>query len=171
MDKNRSTHDIKALFAEKRPESWDMIPDLDLYMDQVIEYMKRQHPGLDVNEKLTSSMVNNYAKQGLMPRANGKKYGREHIAWLTAICLLKQIVSVSDTKVLLQEHMKYEETEDFYEKYIDILDRELKSMDNLLSKQDRHQKAELALELAVSSYARKLACQCLIDSLKEEDDC
>ena len=170
MEKENNNTDIKSLFTKKRPEHWNMIPDLDLYMDQIIEYMKRQHPGFDVNEKLTSSMVNNYTKQGLMPRSNGKKYGREHIAWLTAICLIKQIVSVNDTKVLLDEHMKYEKTEDFYEKYIEILDREFKNMDNLLSTQDKEKKAELALELAVASYARKLACQCLINSLKEEDN-
>ena len=105
MEKENNNTDIKSLFTKKRPEHWNMIPDLDLYMDQIIEYMKRQHPGFDVNEKLTSSMVNNYTKQGLMPRSNGKKYGREHIAWLTAICLIKQIVSVNDTKVLLDEHM------------------------------------------------------------------
>lgn len=161
----------QKIFAEKRPDSWDMIPDIELYMDQVLSYMKRQHLGFDLNENLTSSMVNNYAKQGLMPRAKGKKYTREHIAYLTAICLLKQIVSVSDTKVLLDTQLENENIDEFYEKYINILDRELINMDNLIhTDAETCDVAELALKLAVSSYAQKLACQCLIDSLKEEEN-
>ncbi len=159
----------KLLFAEERPEKWDLIPDIELYMDQVISYMQRQHLGFDVNESLTSSMVNNYAKQEVMPRANGKKYTREHIAYLTAICLLKQILSVSDTKVLLDEELKDEEISSFYEKYTDILDQNLIIIDNLIDADlDKGKRAELALKLAISSYTQKLACQCLVDSLKDD---
>ena len=71
-----------------RPENWDKIPDIDLYMDQIIGYMKRQHIGLefDGDESLTPAMINNYMKSDLLPRAHGKKYDREHIGYLTAIC-------------------------------------------------------------------------------------
>lgn len=160
--------DYKKLFAEKRPENWDLIPDIELYMDQVIGYMQRQHLGFDINENLTSSMVNNYAKQEIMPRAKGKKYTREHIAYLTAICLLKHILSVSDTKVLLDEELKDEKISSFYEKYTDILDQNLTIIDNLIDTNlDKKDRAELALKLAISSYTQKLACQCLVDSLKD----
>ena len=46
------------------------------------------------NDGLT--MVNNYTKSGLVPRADGKKYGREHLAYLTAICILKRVMSAKD---------------------------------------------------------------------------
>ena len=54
-----------------RPENWDKIPDIDLYMDQIIGYMKRQHIGLefDGDESLTPAMINNYMKSDLLPRA------------------------------------------------------------------------------------------------------
>ncbi len=158
------------MFKENRPEPWNNIPDIDLYMDQILSYMTRQHLGLEVNENLTSSMVNNYTKQGLMPRAKGKRYNREHIAYLTAICLLKQVVSVSDTKTLLDYQIKDSEIRRFYEKYTQILDEELINVDNLIrTTTSKKSIADLALKLAISSYAHKLACECLIDSLKEEE--
>ena len=70
---NEKLEQYKVMFKEKRPEPWDAIPDIDLYMDQVLNYMQRQHLGLKIDEKLTSSMVNNYTKQGVMPKAKGKK--------------------------------------------------------------------------------------------------
>lgn len=65
--------DIKKILSEERPANWEEIPDIDLYMDQIVGYMKRQHIGLKVNENLTGAMVNNYVKQKVMPKANGKK--------------------------------------------------------------------------------------------------
>lgn len=167
----KTLKEYKEMFSEKRPQEWDAIPDIELYMDQVISYMQRQHLGLEINENLTSSMVNNYAKQNLMPRANGKKYDRTHIAWLTAICLLKQVVSVSDVKTLLDCQIQDEEISIFYEKYMNILDDELNKIDNLIDvKSDKNEVANLALSLAISSYVQKLACECLIDTLLEEED-
>ena len=50
---------IKKMLEEKRPNNWEDIPDIDLYMDQVLSYMTRQHVGLELDENLTSAMVNN----------------------------------------------------------------------------------------------------------------
>ena len=59
--------DIKKLFGEERPSNWGDIPDIDLYMDQIVGYMERQHIGFRVSENLTGAMVNNYVKQNIMP--------------------------------------------------------------------------------------------------------
>ena len=168
---NEKLEQYKVMFKEKRPEPWDAIPDIDLYMDQVLNYMQRQHLGLKIDEKLTSSMVNNYTKQGVMPKAKGKKYNREHIAYLTAICLLKQVVSVSDSKTILDNQIADGEISSFYEKYTKLLDEELINVDNLMGTCDNDEEIiDLALKLAISSYTQKLACQCLINSLEKEEE-
>ncbi len=162
---------VKELFAKKRPEKWDSIPDIELYMDQVLSYMKRQHLGFELDETLSSSMVNNYVKQELMPRANGKKYNRNHIAYLTAICLFKQVVSVSDTKILLDKQLETDSISNFYEKYMKILDENLINLDNLLSESSSESEIiDLSLRLAISSYTQKLACASLIETLKEVEN-
>lgn len=75
---------------------WDTLPELDLYMDQVIVFMER-HLALfgDGRDKLlTPSMVNNYVKLGLIPPPVKKKYNREHLSRLTAICILKSLLPI-----------------------------------------------------------------------------
>ena len=62
-----------------RPADWETLPDFPLYMDQVLSYMERQTIRLDESDALTASMVNNYTKNALVPRAEGKKYNREEL--------------------------------------------------------------------------------------------
>ena len=114
------TKELKRLFSEKRPSDWEQIPDIDLYMDQVTSYMQRQHIGFEVNENLTPAMINNYVKQKVMPKANGKKYDRDHIAYLTAIVLLKQVISVGDVKTLLGFQLEDEDIRIVRTKRFDI---------------------------------------------------
>ena len=71
---------------------WELLPDIGLYMDQVITLMDRTFsPALPKGE-MTKSMVNNYVKVGMIPRPVGKKYDREHLAMLLMICVFKQDV-------------------------------------------------------------------------------
>ncbi len=165
---------IKYILEEKRPAKWEEIPDIDLYMDQILSYMIRQHAGLEIDESLTSAMVNNYIKKDLLPRTKGKKYSREHIAYLTAICLLKQVLSVADTGKLLKnqvEERSEEEIHSFYNKYIEIMDEEFKNVSEHFSiSQDKQVLSDAALRLAISSYAQKLACQQILKALEEAEE-
>ena len=81
--------DLQERLRTQRPVEWEQLPDFALYMDQVLSYMDRQFIRFDEDDTLTAAMVNNYTKSGLVPRAEGKKYSREHLAYLTAICILK----------------------------------------------------------------------------------
>ncbi len=80
---------------------WEMLPDIGLYMDQVITLMDRTFsPALPKGE-MTKSMVNNYVKVGMIPRPVGKKYDREHLAMLLMICVFKQALSMESISRLL----------------------------------------------------------------------
>ena len=72
------------------------IPNIDLYMDQVMVLMERYLALFsDGKDKLiTPSMINNYVKLGLIPPPVKKKYSREHLARLMTICMLKQIMPI-----------------------------------------------------------------------------
>ena len=78
--------DLKERMEHERPAQWHELPDIALYMDQIIAYMPRQLIRFDDREALTSAMVNNYIKDGLVPRAAGKRYGPIHLGYLTAVC-------------------------------------------------------------------------------------
>ena len=96
---------IKALLAEDRPVEWEALPDIDLYMDQVVSYLPRQSVGGKA-PAMTPAMINNYVKDGLLPRACGKRYHKEHLIYLTAIGLLKNVLTVKDMKLLLDRRFR-----------------------------------------------------------------
>lgn len=93
--------------AEYEPTPWALIPDLGLYMDQVVTYIERQlEPlyGAAAKGLLTPSMINNYVKSGLVHRPLGKKYYREHLAILMMIVMLKPVASMDDILKLTTPH-------------------------------------------------------------------
>ena len=80
--------------------AWEMIPDLGLYMDQILTYTERILPEFGT---LTASMVNNYVKSGLVDRPVGKKYNRAAIAQLLMICALKATITQDQINDLLHK--------------------------------------------------------------------
>lgn len=80
---------------------WHELPEIDLYMDQVITLVERYLSPIILKEKhtlLTSSMVNNYVKLELIPSPKKKRYTQKHLAFLIAITLLKQVLTISEIK-------------------------------------------------------------------------
>lgn len=79
-----------------QPPTWDALPDLGLYMDQVITFLERQlsplYPAGMKDKIITPAMINNYVKMHVIPRPVGKKYGRGHLAALLMLCTLKQVL-------------------------------------------------------------------------------
>lgn len=73
---------------------WETLPDIGLYMDQVITLMERAFAPFLPGAEITKSMVNNYVKVGLIKRPVGKRYDREHLALLIMIGVLKQALSL-----------------------------------------------------------------------------
>ena len=163
--------ELKERLLRERPAVWDSLPDIALYMDQLVSYMPRQLIRYEETENLTSAMVNNYIKDGLLPRADGKRYGQTHLAYLTAICALKQVLSVKEMKTLIQNGAEGREPERLYAHFCGELDTALKEtageLDENLEKEDL---ARLALGLALRSYADKLACQRILSLLQTEEE-
>ena len=77
-------------------QPWERMPEIYLYMDQVLSYMDKQLALFEQGGEsmLTSSMVNNYVKQRLLPAPVKKLYGSEQIARLLVICVFKQFLSM-----------------------------------------------------------------------------
>ena len=84
---------------------WEELPDMDLYMDQVVtllnEYLKPFH-AKDQEKMVTSTMINNYVKHGIVSPPVKKKYSREHILLLIFIYYYKGILSISDIQTVLK---------------------------------------------------------------------
>ena len=85
-----------------RLPEWETLPDIGLYMDQVVTLMERAFGGALPKGEITKSMVNNYVKVELIPRPIGKKYDREHLAMLLMIGVLKQALSMESIAQVLR---------------------------------------------------------------------
>ena len=163
--------ELKERLNSERPSSWDAMPDIALYMDQLVSYMPRQLIHYEESDHLTSAMVNNYIKDGLLPRADGKRYGQTHLAHLTAICALKQVLSVKEMKALIQTGTQGKDPQQLYTFFCDELDGAMKETAQLLDEETEEDGlARLAFRLALRSYADKLACQRIVALLQAEEE-
>lgn len=160
--------DLKSRMEQERPAAWENLPDIALYMDQLISYMPRQLIHFDENEALTSAMVNNYIKDGLVPRADGKRYGPIHLGYLTAVSALKKVLSVRDIGILLSAGQSTgKPPQELYDYFCRTLDRALSDTAGAIDGDaQREDLPRIALDLALRSYACQLACARILDILQ-----
>ena len=151
--------ELRERLRTQRPVPWEQLPDFALYMDQVLSYMERQAIRFDGEDGLTAAMVNNYTKSGLVPRAEGKKYNREHLAYLTVVCILKQVMSTKDLGLLIREELGDRSVQEGYGAFCESLDRALAiTADAMEDEADGNgELADAAIRFALLSYAAGVA--------------
>jgi DNA-binding transcriptional MerR regulator len=166
-------------------------PNIDLYMDQVTTFMNehlqnaKRHPD---DKILTKTMINNYAKDKVLPAPIKKKYSREHLLTMAFIYYFKNLLSISDIQKLLTPlSEKYFHSEDgldvadIYNEIYNIGGTQLASLKkDILEKyelcansfveitdEDRDflQQFALICELSFDVYYKKLLVEKMIDSL------
>ncbi len=113
------------------PLSASELPNIDLYMDQVTTFMdehlknSKRYPE---DKILTKTMINNYAKNRLLPPPEKKKYSKDHMLLLLFIYYFKNILSINDIQKLLtpmtEQYFKNENGTDMTWLYSHIMDRE-----------------------------------------------
>lgn len=83
--------------------SYDRLPTVALYMEQVVSYVNSVLDSLSTSDKqmLTSFMVNNYVKAKIIKEPDRKKYNVDHLGYLLAISLLKNVLSMGDISLLI----------------------------------------------------------------------
>ena len=98
---------------EKQLQNYHMpryreLPDIELYMDQVIVYVNKYLNIFSKKEEnvITPSMINNYVKHGILPPPVGKKYGRTHLAYICAVFFLKQVLKMDEIKAIIQNQIE-----------------------------------------------------------------
>lgn len=161
---------LQEKLAQERPMAWEELPDIALYMDQVISYMPRQMLRFDEDDQITSAMVNNYIKDGVVPRADGKRYGRAHIGFLTAVCMMKRVLSVREIGTLFRAVPEGSDPQQLYGYFTSELDTALNKTAQSMETAEDISPARLALALALRSYADQLACRQILATLCQDDE-
>ena len=172
------------------------IPEIDLYMDQVTTFMEshlsssRRHEG---DKILTKTMINNYAKNRLLPSPEKKKYSKEHLLVLIFIYYFKNILSINDIQTLLgpltDKYFKSEGNMDLTSIYTEVFSME-KGQIEALQKEllERYEIAQETFEdapeedkdflklfsficlLSFDVYVKKMLIEQMIDDLRASTD-
>ncbi len=174
----------------------ETIPNIDLYMDQVTTFMDKhlsdtkRYPD---DKVLTKTMINNYAKNNLLPAPSKKKYTKEHILLLIFIYYFKNLLSFNDIEQLFRpitdKHFNPADGMPLEEVYKEIFSQEEADLERIKSDilekyqhscktyEDREIEGEdleyLRLfswicELSFDVYVKKQVIEQLIDDLREE---
>jgi len=172
----------------------DEIPNIDLYMDQVIQLFENKFADSKRNEEekiLTKTMINNYAKGKLIFPIKNKKYSKEHLILMSLIYQLKGALSINDIQTTLDGINKRLVKEDieidsFYNSYLSLaqknvadfnedINERIKDVNEEVSKMEDRNAAYLEQVLMISSLVhmsnlyRKVA-EKLVDEIVVEKE-
>ena len=140
------------------------IPGIDLYMDQVTTFMDSHlntSKWLGEDKILTKTMINNYAKNNLLPSPVRKKYTQDHILLLVFIYYFKNLLNFNDIETILSyitEHHFGEAPLPLSQVYTEVFTMEHSQMDKL--KDDVKAKFETA-EKTFCFYVMSLPSMCI----------
>lgn len=177
----------------------DEIPNIDLYMDQLTTFMDERlkkttrHPETD--KILTKTMINNYAKNDLLPPPIKKKYSKDHLILLIVIYYLKNILSISDIQTLIEPlkrryygaedkldlsriyetlyQLQEESLEPVKEDITKRYERAMKTFDDPDINEEEQKKMRLFSFITLLSYdvyVKKLLIEKILDNMTENED-
>lgn len=149
---------------------WEELPDIELYMDQVITFIEKHLSTLTSSKDkkiITSSMINNYVKLGLIPKPIKKRYNKTHLAYLFAISILKHVFTIQEVKdgILFQAKLNGEKMA--YNSFCEEQENSIRMLAKQIETQDEKQEnkinidiiinhSNLALKMATLSFASKI---------------
>ncbi len=107
--------------GQYRLPAWSEIPNIGLYMDQVIALLSDYLDFLSADQPLTAATINNYVRLRVMPAPLKRRYHRVHIAYLLVIFTLKHSCSISGVRRLIPYDLEEDDLIVFYEAYRDKL--------------------------------------------------
>lgn len=110
MDETR----LHAALEEFTLPAWREIPDVGLYLDQVVKYINGFLSGFP-EMQITGSMVSNYVKHKIITSPTRKTYSREQLANLIFITMAKTVLSMEHIRICLQSEAIYAHADKAYD--------------------------------------------------------
>ncbi len=157
---------------------WHELPELDLYMDQIIsiidKYLSIFRPEDPEDKLMTPAMINNYVKQRLVSPPAGKKYDRPKVAFFLVTALLKRVMSFSELAELKGMELEAYSPEEVYNLFCSELESAIHYVFgggvNPISPvpQGEHIKEHSAVRAAAVAFANKFYLQQLLRQSPDE---
>ncbi len=155
---------------------WEELPELELYMDQVIAFTEKhlQFFSADGTKVITPSIINNYVKLGIIPAPVRKRYSRTHLAYLIMVCTLKQILPIPTVQALISRKVQRFSVDTVYNNFCDQQESVFKkalgeaSMRFMDGGEYDFVLEDISLSMAISANAEKAVAEKIILEMKSE---
>ena len=169
----------KCDFKTWQISPFEELPNIELYMDQLLFILERELKDHLPAAVLSSAMINNYIKEGHLPRTKKKRYEREQVALLILLAQLKTVLTVTEAGRLLEDLSRGADDEAFaatsiaagYETFREILEDEARAAsERLQERAGNESQAELALHFAIQSLVTKRVAELLLAENSVDDE-
>lgn len=162
---------LKEILNNRKIPVWSELPEIDLYMDQIIMLMEKYLGTTHKDKLITPSMINNYVKLGIIPPPDKKKYSKTHIAYLIIICSLKQVMPIPDIKILIEERLKKYSIEELLNEYSKLFSNTINKVVDLSNVYEKETDTDSAMYLAVCASICRYSSQLFLnDTSVQEND-
>ena len=173
--------DFSSTLGSYKTEGWINFPSIDLYMDQVVTYLERLlnifSDTDDTSKVITSSMVNNYVKEGYLKRPLNKKYDKVHLVTLYIMSMLKPILPIPLIAKSLSNFENEQKYQIFFEELTKLQDQAFNNVSTKLSAaldqidgNDYETALRLfALQLTSEANAHRIAAEKILFALNKND--
>ncbi len=152
---------------------WEELPDVELYVDQMVSYIEKHLAVLDVEEEghfITASMINNYVKMKLIPAPVKKRYGVRQLARLMVVCALKRDFSIAELSYMMEFELAQFENRVLYNMYCDEMERTIRHVflgETIAPAGPSSQEA--IMRAVMTAFANKLYAHCIIRDNKARE--
>lgn len=146
---------------------WDELPDIELYVDQVVKVVNEPLNGLGLPQ-VTRSMINNYVKHGMVIAPVKKRYGRHQIATIMVISLLKNLFPLSAIQDGIAQLTMNSYPKEVYDYFVDLLNAKFAGKD--LPANDRFANNDgYLMRIVVDALGSWLAASAMLSIMKKKD--
>lgn len=163
----------ESLLACKIPR-WEELSTLELYSDQVIQLIQEYLFLFFAEPCITSSMINNYVKNKMMPKPDKKKYVKVHMAYLIAITMLKQVMTIEEVNAGITYQAKVSGLKGAYNLFCEEMERSMRNVALQIHGRDQEANSEVsperqAMYFASNAFACKIVAEKIVSINKEKE--
>lgn len=151
------------------------LPEIELYMDQIISIAEKYLAQLSIGEKsiITPSMINNYVKNGILPPPTKKRYTRDHLAKIIIICTMKQTVEITDIASTLDCSIEENGMENTFDMFAARYENDLaQTVENaiFLASEENGSVLDVIIAGAVRSNTSRLVAEYALKTRRENNE-
>lgn len=160
--------------------TYEQLPDIELYMEQMMYFLERElaiFKTSSLDKVITPFMINNYVKGEVINKPVAKKYSKEHLSKINETCMLKSVLSISETKQILDKEYEDTNISDAYNSFKTLSENVYKEkskeiLDKMDSIEDNDTKSltSLALNLATEASANIAIAKRMLYYIKKYED-